>query len=361
MVLYRKYRPQQLADLDSESLRTSLNTILSSSYSPHAFLFSGPKGTGKTSAARIVAKILNCEKRKNSGSDLEGAKGLTLNSNIEPCNVCESCLSITAGRHLDIIEIDAASNRGIDEIRELREKIKLAPVSAKFKVYIIDEVHMLTTEAFNALLKTLEEPPPHAVFILATTEPDKLLPTIISRCIRINFQKATVEEVKHSLKRVLGGEKLEVGEDVLSVIAQSSDGSFRDGTKLLEQALAEGKLTLEGITVLIGRDMTMVTAFMKLLSAKETKTILSEIENYVQKGVNIRFFVEDSVKLFHDLLLAGYNINEANVPEELKGLFQKDELIGLIKLFSRVYTELRNTSLPHLPLEVAAVEWCEGK
>lgn len=200
MVLYRKYRPQKLADLDSEKIRERLTRVLSASYFPHAFLFSGPKGTGKTSAARIVAKALNCEKNKkqrtkNKEQKTKNKEQRTKNSEVEPCNSCESCISITEGRNLDILEIDAASNRGIEEIRDLREKIKLAPVSAKYKVYIIDEVHMLTNEAFNALLKTLEEPPGHAVFILATTEPDKLLPTIISRCIRLNFHKAVKDEI----------------------------------------------------------------------------------------------------------------------------------------------------------------------
>src|SRR3989339_2148575 len=178
MVLYRKYRPQKLADLDIEEVRQKLEKTLSSPYLPHAYLFAGPKGTGKTSAARIVAKILNCEK----------IKGKT--TQVEPCNRCDSCLSITGGRHFDVLEIDAASNRGIEEIRDLREKIKLVPVSGKFKVYIIDEAHMLTPDAFNAFLKTLEEPPAHAIFILCTTNPTKLPLTIISRLQRFNFSRA---------------------------------------------------------------------------------------------------------------------------------------------------------------------------
>src|SRR3989338_5228486 len=189
MVLYRKYRPQRLSELDLEDVREKLAKIVGSSFRPHAYLFSGPKGTGKTSAARIVAKIINCETSSNN-------KG-------EPCNKCESCVAIREGRYLDVLEIDAASNRGIDEIRDLREKIKLAPVSAKYKVYIIDEVHMLTNDAFNALLKTLEEPPAHAQFILATTEADKLPETIISRTTRINFQKASHGELRQSLDRVI--------------------------------------------------------------------------------------------------------------------------------------------------------------
>ena len=230
MVLYRKYRPQKLSELDNEEISQRLIRVFSSAFIPHALLFAGPKGTGKTSAARIVAKVLNCERKvlkekdvilgtseartpesqSDSGRAPIKSELARMTKSVEPCNVCETCVAITEGRHLDIIEIDAASNRGIDEIRDLREKIKLAPVSARFKVYIIDEVHMLTNEAFNALLKTLEEPPPHAVFILATTEPEKLPQTIVSRCIRFNFQRAKISEILNCLKRVIRGEKLKI-------------------------------------------------------------------------------------------------------------------------------------------------------
>jgi DNA polymerase III, subunit gamma and tau len=195
MVFYRKYRPQKIDDLDSKEVRETLTSVLSQESPHHAFLFTGPKGLGKTSSARIVAKVINCTtpaiKRKNG---------------FEPCDQCESCVSIANGTNMDILEIDAASNRGIDEIRDLKEKIRLAPASSKMKVYIIDEVHMLTTEAFNALLKTLEEPPMHAMFILCTTEAQKVPATIISRCFHIAFKKATEDELVRSFQRIAKGE-----------------------------------------------------------------------------------------------------------------------------------------------------------
>src|SRR6266581_3023021 len=233
MVFYRKYRPQIIDDLDNQVVRERLLAVLSKGL-PHAFLFTGPKGLGKTSAARIVAKAVNCEKIDR----------------IEPCNACEQCISITNGTNLDVLEIDAASNRGIDEIRDLKEKIRLSPLSAKKKVYIIDEVHMLTTEAFNALLKTLEEPPAHAMFILCTTEPHKVPATITSRCFHIAFKRATDEELVRSLKRIKEGEKLEVDEDALFAIAKMADGGFRDAAKILEELASkaqEKKITKEFI------------------------------------------------------------------------------------------------------------------
>src|SRR3989344_5265882 len=198
--LYLKYRPQKISELDLSDVRDLLSKIVSSGKIPHAFLFEGPRGSGKTSAARIIAKVLNCTNLSKDG---------------EPCNECEQCVSITKGTNIDVIEMDAASHRGIDDIRLVRDSVKLSPSSAKKKVYVIDEAHMLTTEASNALLKTLEEPPGHVVFILATTNPEKLIDTIKSRTVRINFHKATVAEIVKSLTNVVTKEKLAYKNDVL--------------------------------------------------------------------------------------------------------------------------------------------------
>lgn len=344
MTLYLKYRPQKLSELDSTEVKDRLIKIFSSSFIPHALLFAGSKGTGKTSAARIVAKVLNCEKRKD----------------VEPCNKCENCISITAGRNLDVLEIDAASNRGIDEIRDLREKIKLAPVSLHYKVYIIDEVHMLTTEAFNALLKTLEEPPAHAVFILATTEAEKLPETILSRCIIFNFKKATVAEIVHCLTRVSKGEKVETSDKLFYKIARAADGSFRDATKILEQAILENALTEEKLSILLGRDSITAENFLQLLVANDLSKILSEINKISLTGANFRYLVEDVLKLLHQILLAKHGINTGAINDDVSKLLEVKDVLVLIKLFSKVYVELKNTSLPQLPLEVAVVEWCEA-
>lgn len=356
MTLYRTYRPQKLADLDSVVIRDRLMRLLSSSYTPHALLFSGPKGTGKTSAARIVAKILNCEKL--AGKKLSG-KSQT--ADIEPCNTCEHCLAISDGRHLDVLEIDAASNRGIDEIRELREKIKLAPVSARFKVYIIDEVHMLTNEAFNALLKTLEEPPVHAVFILATTEPEKLPQTIVSRCIRLTFQKATSDEIIHSLKRVTSGEKVKVDDDVLQILADASEGSFRDATKLLEQVITENALTSEKALHLLGRELAAAGAFLQILIKRDLHGALVYINDMIEKGVNFRYFTQELLRILHEVFLVQNNIGDDSPAKQISTQLTRSEVTTLIKLFSRVFVELKSASMPHLPLEIAVVEWCEGK
>src|SRR5260221_3257151 len=197
MTLYLKYRPQIIDELDLTQVRDTLKKIIASGEIPHGFLFSGPKGTGKTSSARILAKVINCENLPAGG---------------EPCNNCEACLSIIKGTNIDVIELDAASNRGIDDVRSLKETIMLAPSASKKKGYIIDEAHMLTTEAANALLKTLEEPPAHVIFILATTNPEKLPGTVRSRLVNVAFQKASHEEIKRQISRVAKGEKLKIEE-----------------------------------------------------------------------------------------------------------------------------------------------------
>lgn len=361
MVLYLKYRPQRLSELDLEQVREKLKLVLSSPYRPHAYLFAGPRGTGKTSAARIVAKILNCEHLASSEKEKKlPPKPYTLDPDkIEPCNKCLSCKAITGGSHIDILEIDAASNRGIEEIRTLREGIKLAPVSARMKVYIIDEVHMLTTEAFNALLKTLEEPPDHAVFILATTEPDKLPQTILSRVSRFNFNIAAPIEIQRCLQRVVKGEKLKVDKETLVHIAKHADGSFRDATKILEQAISQNALNKDKLRKLLGDERISNSDFLLLIANKKADQLLSEIEKMAADGTDFKLFVKDILNSLHSLLLLKYGIDNKNVDKKLKKLFSEENILQLIEIFSKAYREFRMVAVPELPVELAVISWCE--
>lgn len=343
MVFYRKYRPQTITELDNEYVRETLHSVLSGS-SAHAFLFTGPKGLGKTSAARIVAKVINCEKRKDS---------------IEPCNKCSQCVSITNGTNLDILEIDAASNRGIDEIRDLREKIRLAPVSARKKVYIIDEVHMLTTEAFNALLKTLEEPPAHAVFILCTTEPHKVPETIVSRCLHIPFPIASETDLERSLKRIIKGEKLKLDNEALNYITHLSSGSFRDGAKILEEIKAlsnRKKITKELVEkrYQISNIKYQLSQMLSFLAEKDAKAGLKLTAKIVEQGLDIKYFLEQLINSLHEDLLVAIGVEEARGPA---ARFSVEETKNLIELLTRAYSELKYAVLPQLPLELAIIEW----
>ncbi|MBU1499564.1 DNA polymerase III subunit gamma/tau, partial [Patescibacteria group bacterium] len=282
MAFYLTYRPKRIKDLDLAQVRESLTEILGAKEIPHAFLFSGPKGTGKTSSARILAKAVNCPAKQNS----------------EPCNHCASCQLIESGRSMDLIEIDAASNRGIDDIRELRDKIKLVPSQAKFKVYIIDEVHMLTNEAFNALLKTLEEPPCHAKFVLCTTEPKKLPGTIMSRCWQVNFNKASHGEIKRSLTRVVKGEKLKISEEDLGRIARVADGSFRDAVKILEQLAVSGKvISGKKVSQVLNRGFLTgnLDEWLVLVYCGETVKALQWLSEAMDQGLNISQFIIQAV------------------------------------------------------------------
>lgn len=341
---YLKYRPQKLSELDSTLAREELEKIFKSGKPPHALLFSGPKGIGKTSAARIVAKAVNCEKLS------EGQ--------YEPCNECAACLSITNGTNVDVLEIDAASNRGIDDIKELREKIKLSPSSLKYKVYIIDEVHMLTTEAFNALLKTLEEPPKHAIFVLCTTDPEKLPKTITSRCLIINFKKATQKEIVERLKKICAVEKLEFEEGALIEIAKLSDGSFRDANKLLEQVSFSGKISEEEVRKISGilREFNLEDLLL-LLQKGETKEALVWVNKATSEGVNLKILLEKLLDKLRNLLLLGFGLEEAEGKGNLN--FSREEILFLITLFTKAYSELRFAVIPQLPLEMAVIEWGE--
>lgn len=353
MTLYLKYRPQKIEELDLDSVRESLGKIVGSGKMPHAFLFSGPRGAGKTSTARILAKIINCEK---SASSVQRSA-----SRLEPCNECDQCISITKGNSLDVVEIDAASNRGVDDMRSLRETVKLSPIGAKFKVYIIDEAHMLTTEASNALLKTLEEPPSHAVFILATTESHKLLDTIRSRCTSINFTKGTSKEVVRSLERVVDGEKIKIDKQALLEIARSVDGSFREAHKILEQlSFNSEKISVDSVKKVISGSLASPEKLLEFLGSNDAKRALEEIQTLVDKGVNLRSFTSETVSRLREALLGGLGVREGI--REIRGIGESGEIQNLIELFSEAYRQLPTAVIPQLPLEMVVWKWCvEGE
>jgi DNA polymerase-3 subunit gamma/tau len=291
--LYRKYRSQTFADLVGQEATTrALQGAISTDHVAHAYLFSGTRGTGKTSTARLLAKAVNCLRRPAGQS--------------EPCNECESCLQIQAGSALDLIEIDAASNRGIDEIRDLREKVNLAPALGRRKVYIIDEAHMLTTEAFNALLKTLEEPPEHVVFVLCTTEANKVPLTVLGRCQQFVFRRHNEQQIAARLRHIAGLEGVEVDEDALALLARVAQGSMRDAIGLLDQLvpLSEGRITAVSARQLLGiADPAALTALFDLVLAGRPVEALESLSAIYEAGGELRQVVRALMERCRDLLV----------------------------------------------------------
>lgn len=317
----RKYRPQRFSEVTGQEFITeTLRNAVATGRVAHAYIFAGPRGVGKTTTARIVAKALNCDNPQ------EG----------EPCNSCLQCVEITKGSHPDVIEIDAASNRGVDQIRELRESVHYAPVKGKKKVYIIDEFHMLTKEAFNALLKTLEEPPEHVVFILATTELDRIPPTILSRCQKFIFRRIPEEVIVKTLKEICEKEGVECEEEALRLIAVSSEGCMRDAESLLDQAIALGQGKVE---------TKSVSEFLGILTGREVRELLSlgfkgekeELKKRLKKleieGYNPIYITKQTIELIEREFLSNSE-------------FSDEELTAAFEIVSKGYRELQNHPYP---------------
>lgn len=327
---YLKYRPQSITELDNVSVREQLAQILKADPIPHAFLFAGPKGTGKTSTARILAKALN-------GDD-----------NAE---------AIAKGTSPDVIEIDAASHRKIDDIRDLISELKFSPLVSKYKVYIIDEVHMLTKEAFNALLKSLEEPPASTIFVLATTDPDALPRTISSRCMNIVFSHANTDDILSMLQRIAKGEGLTFEADFLSYIASHADGSFRDAAKMLNLAVIQQISSIDGLKSLLGHAWETDDIFQLICNGSPVD-MLNWTEKAASSGANFRLLIEDLLNELHAQLLIKNKIEVTGVPEYTLTV---KEIARLIVLLQKAYGDMKITPIQVLPLEIALLEFMDER
>ena len=328
--LYRKYRPTNFDEVVGQThiIQTLKNAIVQNRIA-HAYLFCGPRGTGKTSIAKIFAKTLNCT-----------------NSQDAPCGVCENCKMAANGSHPDIIEIDAASNNGVDEVRNLIDKVKYAPMQGKFKIYIIDEVHMMTSGAFNALLKTIEEPPAHVIFIFATTEPNKVLPTIISRCQRFDFNKVSMHDIKYRLSVVCKNEGIEIDENGLTLIAQLADGGMRDALSILDQCVAycSSHIDVNDIRKIYG----VVTSedIGKLFYSvykKDVDSFVKDIQKYSDMGMDIKRLTADFIHMLKDSLILDYSENSTLVSDMNKDMIRKYFKLAPINFRIKCMEELMDT------------------
>lgn len=354
--LYRKYRPLTFSDVIGQGhIVQTLSNAIKNGRIGHAYLFTGPRGTGKTTMARIFARAVNCQNPKGE----------------EPCLKCEVCKSITEGRSLDIFEIDAASNTGVDNIRELRENVKFPPTQAKYKVYIIDEVHMLSAGAFNALLKTLEEPPAHVIFILATTEIHKVPETIISRCQRYDFARLPVDNIIKKLSLIAKSEKVEIEKDALEMIAISAEGGMRDAESLLSQvmSLEDKKITAKEVEEILGTSQrqSLETLVGQILTKDATEAI-QLINNLSQEGYDLDVFNKSLLNYLRQLMLVSVDEKlsklfsfeltkeqAAHLTKQVEGQNPK-KLLFIIQCFMEIQGKIKSSFIPQLPLEMAIVK-----
>lgn len=346
--LYRKYRPKTFEEIVGQDVivKTLKNSIKNNIVS-HAYLLSGPRGTGKTSIAKLFAKTLNCYNPNN----------------FEPCNKCISCEQANNNQNIDIIEMDAASNNGVDEIREIRNKITLVPTNSKYKIYIIDEVHMLTNQAFNALLKTLEEPPPHIIFIFATTEPHKIPKTILSRCQRFDYKKVSNNKIVERLKFITESEKIKITDDALYEIARLSDGGMRDSISLLDQALAysDDQITINDIHDINGTLLPEeIDDFIFKILNKDLVGLLNNLEEYDNSGKNIIKIVQELIERLKDCLIyvSVPSLVDNNDPfyKKISNINDKEQIYHHIKSLSALVGEMKNVNNSKLLLEIELIK-----
>jgi DNA polymerase-3 subunit gamma/tau len=354
--LYRVFRPQLFHDVVGQEhiTKTLQNALLQNKFS-HAYLFSGPRGTGKTSAAKIFSKAVNCENAPVA----------------EPCNECSACKGITNGSISDVIEIDAASNNGVDEIRDIRDKVKYAPSSVQYKVYIVDEVHMLSIGAFNALLKTLEEPPKHVIFILATTEPHKIPLTIISRCQRFDFRRITASAIVGRMKEIVHNQQVDVEEAALDVIARAADGGMRDALSLLDQAISysDDQVRLDEALLITGSvSQGIIGKMADAIQQKDAATALQALDQLMYEGKDPARFIEDFIYYYRDMLLYQTAptledvLERVTVDEKFMQLAKEipaSEIYEIIETLSKSQQEMKWTNHPRIFLEVAFVKLCQ--